>query len=117
MTQSDNLLVKSDLTLTEAVRISRQAKARKQKCSVVRGDESPSDVDDVSQPCYTSGLCGIVRLKYKAAADALFSAPVVIPEQANGLFAEEVEEFTTQSRASLSGTAMRPQPIQEEKVG
>ena len=49
---SDRLQAKSDLTLAVAVRMSRQAEARKQNRTVVRGEEKPSDVviDYVNQP-------------------------------------------------------------------
>ena len=51
--------------------------------------------------------------KHQAASYALSCAPVDIPEQANELFAEEVEAFTTQMTANLLATAMRLQEIQE----
>lgn len=44
---SDRLQAKFDLTL--AARMSRQAEARKQNRTVVRGEETESDVDYVSQ--------------------------------------------------------------------
>ena len=44
-TLSDHLQAKSDLTLADAVRMSRQAEARKQNRPVVRGEEKPSDVE------------------------------------------------------------------------
>ena len=43
-TLSDRLQAKSDHTLADAVRMSRQAEARKQNRTVVRGEEKPSDV-------------------------------------------------------------------------
>ena len=54
---SDRLQAKSDLTLADAVRMSRQAEARKQNRTVVRGEEKPSDVviDYVNQPRSSNG--------------------------------------------------------------
>jgi len=40
--------------------------------------------------------------KHQAAADALFRAPVDIPEQADELFVEEVEAFAAQTTASFT---------------
>lgn len=51
--------------------------------------------------------------KNQAAADALSRAPVGTPEQADELFAEEVEAFTTHVTACLPATALRLQEIQE----
>ena len=51
--------------------------------------------------------------KRQAAADALSRGPVGTPEQADELFAEEVEAFTTRVTASLHATGMRLQEIQE----
>ena len=48
-TLSDRLQAKSDLTLADAVRMSRQAEARKQNRTLVRGEEKPSDVDYVNR--------------------------------------------------------------------
>lgn len=72
----------------------------KQKCTVVRGEEKRSRATLITS--------------VQAAADAFTSAPVVFLEQAGELFVVEVEEFSNQRRASLSGTAIRPQSIQEE---
>ena len=49
-TLSDRLQAKSDLTLADAARMSRQAEARKQNRTVVRGVETLKEVDYVSQP-------------------------------------------------------------------
>ena len=49
-TLSDRLQAKSDLTLADAARMSRQAEARKQNRTVVRGVETQNEVDYVSQP-------------------------------------------------------------------
>ena len=49
-TLSDHLQAKSDLTLADAARASRQAEARKQNRTVVRGVETQNEVDYVSQP-------------------------------------------------------------------
>ncbi|XP_068733036.1 uncharacterized protein [Montipora capricornis] len=49
-TLSDRLQAKSDLTLADAARISRQAEARKQNRTIVRGVETQNEVDYVSQP-------------------------------------------------------------------
>ena len=49
-TLSDRLQAKSDLTLADAARMSRQAEARKQNRSVARGVETQNEVDYVSQP-------------------------------------------------------------------
>ena len=49
-TLSDRLQAKSDLTLADAARMSRQAEARKQNRTVVRGVETQHEVDYVSQP-------------------------------------------------------------------
>ena len=43
-TLSDRLQAKSELTLVDVVRMSRQAEARKQNRTVVRGEEKSSDV-------------------------------------------------------------------------
>ena len=53
-TLSDRLQAKSDLTLADAVRMSRQAKARKQNRPVVRGEEEPSDVEKPSDVDYVN---------------------------------------------------------------
>ena len=53
-TLSDRLQAKSDLTLADAVRTSRQAEARKQKSTVVRGEEKPSDVEKPSNIDYVN---------------------------------------------------------------
>ena len=53
-TLSDRLQAKSDLTLADAVRMSRQAKARKQNRTVVRGEEKPSDVEKHSDVDYVN---------------------------------------------------------------
>ena len=49
-TLSDRPQAKSDLTLAEAARISRQAEARKQNRTVVCGVETQNEVYYVSQP-------------------------------------------------------------------
>ena len=49
-TLSDHLQAKSDLTLADAARVSRQSEARKQNRTVVRGVETQNEVDYVSQP-------------------------------------------------------------------
>ena len=49
-TLSDRPQAKSDLTLADAARISRQAEARKQNRTVVCGVETQSEVYYVSQP-------------------------------------------------------------------
>ena len=49
-TLSNRLQAKSDLTLADAGRMSRQAEARKQNRSVARGVETQNEVDYVSQP-------------------------------------------------------------------
>lgn len=69
-----------------------------------RRELEPSDVDYVSPR------------KIQVAADALSRKPVVILEHPCELFVVEVEEFTTQARTNLSGTAMKPQPVQEKKL-
>ena len=51
--------------------------------------------------------------KHQTATDVLSRAPVGIPQQADELFAEEVEAFTTQAAASLPATATRLQEIQD----
>ena len=48
-TLSDRLQAKSDPTLADAARMSRQAEARKQNRTVVRGVETQNVVDYVSQ--------------------------------------------------------------------
>ena len=49
-TLSNRLQAKSDLTLADAARMSRQAEARKQNRTVARGVETQNEVDYVSQP-------------------------------------------------------------------
>ena len=49
-TLSDRLQAKSDVTLADSARMSRQAEARKQTRTVVRGVEIQNEVDYVSQP-------------------------------------------------------------------
>ena len=49
-TLSNRLQAKSDLTLADAAHISRQAEARKQNQTIVRGVETQNEVDYVSQP-------------------------------------------------------------------
>lgn len=68
-----------------------------------RRELEPSDVDYVSPR------------KIQVAADALSRKPVVILEHPCELFVVEVEEFTTQARTNLSGTAMKLQPVQVKK--
>lgn len=53
--------------------------------------------------------------KHQAAANALFRAPVDIPEQADELFVEEVEAFATLTTASLPATARRLREIQVDE--
>ena len=49
-TLSDRLQAKSDLTIADATRMSRQAEARKQNRTLARGVETQNEVDYVSQP-------------------------------------------------------------------
>ncbi|XP_068674553.1 uncharacterized protein [Montipora foliosa] len=49
-TLSDHLQAKSDLTLADAARMSRQAEARQQNRTIVHGVETQNKVDYVSQP-------------------------------------------------------------------
>ncbi|XP_067049860.1 uncharacterized protein [Acropora muricata] len=106
---SDRLQAKSDLTLADAVRMSREAKPRKQSCEEKR---SPAMLRSLATLITSISPYQFVPGKHQAAAGALSRTPVGTPELEDELFSEEVEASTTQVTARLPATAMRLQEIQ-----